>query len=145
MIAVPPFFVFVAETGIVLNLATELDSGIYHVVLRVSDTQGVQQENTVKATVCDCTGNDVQCQEIRIGGTNLPVILGILGGILLLLSKSDIWFQFNIKRCFSWIWAPWLWIITWMPKRSHKLCITNMVDPVIYFSNILAEQNKNLI
>lgn len=85
-------FLFVAETGIILNLATKLARGEYTVFLRVSDNQGLEQDSTVQAIVCDCTGKDVVCQDIRIGGTELPVILGILGGILLLLSKSDIWF-----------------------------------------------------
>ncbi|XP_044071046.1 LOW QUALITY PROTEIN: B-cadherin-like [Siniperca chuatsi] len=74
-----------SKTGIILNLATELASGDYTVVLRVSDNQGLQQDSTVQATVCDCTGEEVLCKGRVAGGTNLPVILGILGGILLLL------------------------------------------------------------
>uniref|UniRef100_A0A8D3CNX2 Cadherin-1 n=1 Tax=Scophthalmus maximus TaxID=52904 RepID=A0A8D3CNX2_SCOMX len=38
-----------------------------------------------KTKVCDCTGTDVSCQGRIAGGTSLPMILGILGGILLLL------------------------------------------------------------
>lgn len=56
-------------------------------VLRVSDSQGLEQDSTVQATVCDCTGDDVLCSVARAGGPDLPVVLGILGGILLLLSK----------------------------------------------------------
>lgn len=79
---------FVAGTGIILNLATELASGDYTVLLRVSDNQGLGQENSLQATVCDCTGPDVNCVPERLaGGADLPVILGILGGILVLLSK----------------------------------------------------------
>ncbi|GLD73414.1 protocadherin Fat 4-like protein [Lates japonicus] len=73
------------QTGIILKLATELASGDYTVVLRVRDTQGLEQDNTVQATVCDCKGEEVSCQGRIAGGTGLPVILGILGGILLLL------------------------------------------------------------
>lgn len=80
-----------SETGIVLNLATVLDSGEYTVVLRVADNQGMAQDSTVLATVCDCTGEEVTCKGRAVAGSELPVILGILGGILLLLSKSDIW------------------------------------------------------
>uniref|UniRef100_A0A4W6G7P4 Cadherin-1 n=1 Tax=Lates calcarifer TaxID=8187 RepID=A0A4W6G7P4_LATCA len=74
-----------SHTGIILKLATELASGDYTVVLRVRDTQGLEQDNTVQATVCDCKGEEVSCQGRIAGGTGLPVILGILGGILLLL------------------------------------------------------------
>uniref|UniRef100_A0A672FSW6 Cadherin-1 n=1 Tax=Salarias fasciatus TaxID=181472 RepID=A0A672FSW6_SALFA len=73
------------KTGIILNLAKELESGEYTVVLRVADNQGMAQDNTVLATVCDCTGEEVVCKGRIAGGTSLPVILGILGGILLLL------------------------------------------------------------
>ncbi|XP_070834244.1 B-cadherin-like [Chaetodon trifascialis] len=73
-----------SRTGIILNLATELASGEYTVVLRVSDNQGLEQDSTVQATVCDCKGEQVHCMRVA-GETGLPVILGILGGILLLL------------------------------------------------------------
>ncbi|KAM7385047.1 hypothetical protein PAMP_001145 [Pampus punctatissimus] len=73
------------KTGIILNLATELASGEYTVVLRIADNHGLEQDSTVQATVCDCTGEEVHCQGRVAGGTDLPVILGILGGILLLL------------------------------------------------------------
>lgn len=83
-------FLSVAETGIILNLVAELASGRYTVLLRVSDNQGLEQDSTVQATVCDCSGEEVHCKGRVAGGTDLPVILGILGGILLLLSKSGI-------------------------------------------------------
>ncbi|XP_072247670.1 B-cadherin-like isoform X2 [Leuresthes tenuis] len=74
------------KTGIFLSLATDLASGKYNVVLTVSDTGGMVQDSTVKAQVCDCTGETAYCRDIRgAGSSNLPVILGILGGILLLL------------------------------------------------------------
>ncbi|XP_029306156.1 B-cadherin [Cottoperca gobio] len=74
-----------SKTGIILSLASELPSGDYTVVLRVSDNLGMEQDSTVQATVCDCTGEDVICKGRVAGGTGLPLILGILGGILLLL------------------------------------------------------------
>uniref|UniRef100_A0A8C4FD93 Cadherin-1 n=1 Tax=Dicentrarchus labrax TaxID=13489 RepID=A0A8C4FD93_DICLA len=74
-----------SKTGILLNLATELASGEYTVVLRVSDAQGLAQDSTVQATVCDCSGEEVICKGRVAGGPELSVILGILGGILLLL------------------------------------------------------------
>ncbi|KAI9546374.1 hypothetical protein NQZ68_027543 [Dissostichus eleginoides] len=72
-----------SKTGIILNLATELPSRDYTVVLWVADNQGLEQNSTVQANVCDCTGEEVVCNVA--GGPDLPVILGILGGILLLL------------------------------------------------------------
>lgn len=65
-------------------------------VLRVSDNQGLEQDSTVQARVCDCTGPEVTCQGRIAGGTDLPVILGILGGILLLLSESEFFFFIHI-------------------------------------------------
>lgn len=85
----------VAETGIILNLAMELESGQYTVVLRVSDTHGMEQDSTVQATVCDCTGTEVTCTGRIAAGTNLPLILGILAAILLLLSKCKISYNEN--------------------------------------------------
>ncbi|XP_030298178.1 B-cadherin [Sparus aurata] len=72
------------KTGIILNLATELESGLYTVVLRVADTRGLEQDSTVQAEVCDCKGEEVVCTG-RVAGTGLPMVLGILGAILLLL------------------------------------------------------------
>ncbi|KAF3708625.1 Cadherin-1 Epithelial cadherin [Channa argus] len=74
-----------SKTGIILNLATELPSGVYTVVLRVADNQGKDQDCTVKATVCDCTREYGACDNRLAGSDNLPAILGVLGGILLLL------------------------------------------------------------
>lgn len=81
-----------------MKLAKELESGQYTVVLRVSDTQGLEQDSTVQAVVCDCAGEEVQCQDRIVAASNLPLILGILAAILLLLSKcpsssmgNDLW------------------------------------------------------
>uniref|UniRef100_A0A3Q3AQJ1 Cadherin-1 n=1 Tax=Kryptolebias marmoratus TaxID=37003 RepID=A0A3Q3AQJ1_KRYMA len=74
------------KTGIVLTLKKKLESGVYHVGMSVSDNQGLSQVSTVTARVCDCTGEDNSCKEGRaVAATNLPLILGILGGVLLLL------------------------------------------------------------
>ena len=75
-------------TGIILTLIRDLPKGDYNVVLRVADNHGLEQDNIVMATVCDCTGNEVTCKGgIREGAIGLPVILGILGAVLLLLCK----------------------------------------------------------
>ncbi|CAF94072.1 unnamed protein product, partial [Tetraodon nigroviridis] len=75
-----------SKTGIILQLTKALESGQYTVVLRVADNRGRDQDNTVQATVCECTGEDNQCQERVAAGTNLFFINIIRGGILLLLS-----------------------------------------------------------
>lgn len=91
-------FSFSAETGIILNLAKNLESGQYTVVLRVADNHGMEQDSTVQAKVCDCTGKDVECQDrTAAAAAEVPVILGILGGILLLLSKST-FYIFQISK-----------------------------------------------
>uniref|UniRef100_A0AAY4DKE2 Cadherin-1 n=1 Tax=Denticeps clupeoides TaxID=299321 RepID=A0AAY4DKE2_9TELE len=74
------------QTSIILTLKSKLEEGVYNVVLRVFDSQNLFQDNTLHATVCDCTGSDVQCQgRISEAGFGLPVILGILGALLALL------------------------------------------------------------
>uniref|UniRef100_A0A672ZR42 Cadherin-1 n=1 Tax=Sphaeramia orbicularis TaxID=375764 RepID=A0A672ZR42_9TELE len=75
----------IPETGIILNLAKQLDHGMYTVILKVGDNQGMEQDSTIQAEVCDCTGKEAQCNAYREAGVPLPIILGILGGILLLL------------------------------------------------------------
>ncbi|XP_063348317.1 B-cadherin-like [Pelmatolapia mariae] len=74
-----------SRTGIILNLATELPSKNYSVILRVADKYGLEQDSIIKAEVCDCRGEDVMCTQRATGGRNLPIIRGILGGILLLV------------------------------------------------------------
>uniref|UniRef100_H3BYY6 Cadherin-1 n=1 Tax=Tetraodon nigroviridis TaxID=99883 RepID=H3BYY6_TETNG len=86
------------ETGIILQLTKALESGQYTVVLRVADNRGRDQDNTVQATVCECTGEDNQCQERVAAGTNLPVILGVLAGILLLLMLVLLLLMFARRR-----------------------------------------------
>nr|XP_024660380.1 B-cadherin-like [Maylandia zebra] len=71
--------------GIILNLATELPSGNYSVILTVADKHGLGQDNIIKAEVCDCKGEDLMCTQRALGGSNLPIIRGVLGGILLLM------------------------------------------------------------
>ncbi|CAI5682141.1 unnamed protein product [Oreochromis niloticus] len=73
-----------SRTGIILNLATELPSGDYSVILRVGDKHGLEQDSIITAKVCDCRGAEPTCLGRAVGGSNLPLILGILGAILLL-------------------------------------------------------------
>ncbi|KAL6461403.1 hypothetical protein MHYP_G00295470 [Metynnis hypsauchen] len=73
------------KTGIILRLKVPLEHGEYNVVMRVYDNLALYQDNTVHATVCDCTGDNVQCLEKAVAGFGLPGILGILGAIMALL------------------------------------------------------------
>ncbi|XP_064193357.1 protocadherin Fat 4-like isoform X4 [Anguilla rostrata] len=72
------------KTGIILALKTHLEQNDYNVILRVYDNQGLFQNSTVQAKVCDCKGDDFTCKK-RVVGVGMLGILGILGAILLLL------------------------------------------------------------
>ncbi|XP_030645468.1 B-cadherin isoform X2 [Chanos chanos] len=73
------------KTGIILSMKTALRQGDYELVLRVSDSGGFSQDNTLRAEVCDCTGSDISCSDVRVAGFALPAILGIVGAILFLI------------------------------------------------------------
>uniref|UniRef100_A0A3P9PXN3 Cadherin-1-like n=1 Tax=Poecilia reticulata TaxID=8081 RepID=A0A3P9PXN3_POERE len=78
------------RTGIILTLNHELEIGDYTVTMSIADNQGLSQVSTVTARVCDCSGEDASCREKDVGGSNPPVILGILKAIVvLLISGSD--------------------------------------------------------
>ncbi|XP_062286963.1 B-cadherin-like [Scomber scombrus] len=74
-----------SRTGIILNMATELPRGVYTLILKVADNQGMEQDSTLTAEVCNCKGHEVKCSVVDEAGFPLPAILGILGGALLLL------------------------------------------------------------
>uniref|UniRef100_A0A3P9PXS4 Cadherin-1-like n=1 Tax=Poecilia reticulata TaxID=8081 RepID=A0A3P9PXS4_POERE len=73
------------RTGIILTLNHELEIGDYTVTMSIADNQGLSQVSTVTARVCDCSGEDASCREKDVGGSNPPVILGILKAIVVLL------------------------------------------------------------
>lgn len=67
-----------------------LELGDYKINLRLEDNQNKDQVTTLEVYVCDCEGAVSSCKRnaaIVEGGLQLPAILGILGGILALLSK----------------------------------------------------------
>ncbi|KAF4110691.1 hypothetical protein G5714_007722 [Onychostoma macrolepis] len=72
------------KTGILLMLNSVLEQGNYNVVLRVYDKNGMYQDNSIQATVCDCKGDDFLCKKM-VAGTPLSLSLGILAAILALL------------------------------------------------------------
>uniref|UniRef100_A0A087XNT1 Cadherin domain-containing protein n=1 Tax=Poecilia formosa TaxID=48698 RepID=A0A087XNT1_POEFO len=87
-----------AGTAIILTLNRELENGNYTVAMTVSDNQGLSQVSTVTATVCDCTGEQVTCQEKNVGGSNLSVTLGILKGFLMLLFMLGLPFFLYVRK-----------------------------------------------
>ncbi|XP_056611680.1 B-cadherin-like [Triplophysa dalaica] len=68
-----------------LMLKNTLEPGTYNVILRVFDQGDEYQDNTIKAQVCDCKGEDFRCSEGRAAALPLSGVLGILGAILALL------------------------------------------------------------
>lgn len=77
----------VAETGLILQLVKELDAGSYNVGLTLMDNEGVPMLSTIQARVCHCSGQVEACHDRIAGVTQLPLILGILAGLLMLLSE----------------------------------------------------------
>ncbi|XP_073714944.1 cadherin-1 [Misgurnus anguillicaudatus] len=75
-------------TGIELILNTMLMPGVYNVILRVFDKQKLNQDNSLKATVCNCKGESVVCSETRVAGLSLSGVVRIICTIFALLSIS---------------------------------------------------------
>ncbi|XP_077144601.1 EP-cadherin-like isoform X2 [Ranitomeya variabilis] len=63
----------------------ELKVGDYNLYVRLYDAQRRAQVTVVNATVCNCEGSSVSCQDKIVDGFNLPIILVILGSVLALL------------------------------------------------------------
>lgn len=72
-----------------LKLIKELEPGEYSIYLKLTDGQSKSQVTQVKAQVCDCEGPAKNCERRAFiaSGLGVPAILGILGGILALLSE----------------------------------------------------------
>ncbi|XP_075045189.1 EP-cadherin-like [Mixophyes fleayi] len=73
------------EGAMTLRPKEELKIGDYNVYIRLFDAQGLAQLTVVNATVCNCEGSAISCQEKNVAGFDLPIILVILGSILALL------------------------------------------------------------
>ncbi|XP_024115860.2 B-cadherin [Oryzias melastigma] len=69
------------KTGVELVLNSNVLSGTYPVILRVSDTDGLEQDYSIQAEVCNCVENERVCAPLR---NSLGVVQGVVGGILLL-------------------------------------------------------------
>ncbi|KAM4017828.1 EP-cadherin-like isoform 2-T2 [Anomaloglossus baeobatrachus] len=63
----------------------EMKVGDYSLYVRLFDAQRRAQVTVVNATVCNCEGSTVSCQDKIVAGFNLPIILVILGSVLALL------------------------------------------------------------
>lgn len=67
-----------------------LELGDYKINLKLADNQNKDQVTTLDVFVCDCEGAVNSCKRtahLAEAGLQVPAILGILGGILALLSK----------------------------------------------------------
>ncbi|KAE8608682.1 hypothetical protein XENTR_v10011567 [Xenopus tropicalis] len=65
----------------------ELDIGRYEVLISLRDNQGLTDVTKLQITICQCNGDQMQCEEkaAQAGGLGISAIVGILGGILALL------------------------------------------------------------
>ncbi|XP_073440146.1 EP-cadherin-like [Dendrobates tinctorius] len=70
---------------LLLQPKEELKVGEYNLYIRLFDAQRRAQVTVVNATVCNCEGSSVSCQDKIVAGFNLPIILIILGSVLALL------------------------------------------------------------
>uniref|UniRef100_A0A3P9ML34 Cadherin domain-containing protein n=1 Tax=Oryzias latipes TaxID=8090 RepID=A0A3P9ML34_ORYLA len=83
------FFSVFAETKVELVLKSSVLSGTYQVILRVSDTDGLEQNCTIQAKVCNCVDAPLR----NSWGVKEQTIRGVVGGILLLSSN-----RFSVRR-----------------------------------------------
>uniref|UniRef100_A0A8C7XEY4 Cadherin domain-containing protein n=1 Tax=Oryzias sinensis TaxID=183150 RepID=A0A8C7XEY4_9TELE len=77
------------KTKVELVLKSSVLSGTYQVILRVSDTDGLEQNCTIQAKVCNC----VDAPFRNSWGVKEQTIRGVVGGILLL----SIYITYNFK------------------------------------------------
>lgn len=76
--------------SLLLKPKKTLELGEHKINLRLEDYQNKDQVTTLDVYVCDCEGVVISCKRNAAyveAGLELPAILGILGGILALLSK----------------------------------------------------------
>lgn len=75
--------------SLTLNLVKQLEPGEYNLALKLTDGQGLSHVTTVKAIVCNCDGSAKNCDRKAFlpAAIETSAILGILGGILALLSE----------------------------------------------------------
>lgn len=79
-----------ARESLILKPKKTLELGDYKINLKLVDNQNKDQVTTLDVYVCDCEGVVNNCKRTMPyaeAGLQVPAILGILGGILALLSK----------------------------------------------------------
>ncbi|XP_074056725.1 cadherin-1 [Macrotis lagotis] len=77
-----------ARESLLLSPKKELELGEHKINLKLTDNQNKDQVTTLEVYVCDCEGVVSKCSKMGViaqTGVDVPVILGILGGILALL------------------------------------------------------------
>lgn len=82
-----------AHESLILKPKKTLELGDYKINLKLTDNQNKDQVTTLDVFVCDCEGVVNSCKRTAPyaeAGLQVPAILGILGGILALLS-TDAW------------------------------------------------------
>uniref|UniRef100_A0A2K5DLX0 Cadherin-1 n=1 Tax=Aotus nancymaae TaxID=37293 RepID=A0A2K5DLX0_AOTNA len=74
---------------LILKPKIYLEVGEYKINLKLMDNQNKDQVTTLEVHVCDCEGTASVCRKAQYveAGLQVPAILGILGGILALLSN----------------------------------------------------------
>lgn len=78
-----------ARESLILKPRKTLELGDYKINLKLTDNQNKDQVTTLDVYVCDCEGVTNNCKRVAPyaeAGLQVPAILGILGGILALLS-----------------------------------------------------------
>lgn len=80
-----------AHESLILKPKKTLELGDYKINLKLTDNQNKDQVTTLDVFVCDCEGVVNSCKRTAPyaeAGLQVPAILGILGGILALLSTD---------------------------------------------------------
>uniref|UniRef100_A0A2K6SVK2 Cadherin-1 n=1 Tax=Saimiri boliviensis boliviensis TaxID=39432 RepID=A0A2K6SVK2_SAIBB len=87
------------QESLILKPKIHLEVGEYKIHLKLMDNQNKDQVTTLEVHVCDCEGTASVCERAPYVGAGLqvPAILGILGGILALLSKFS-WQDFDLSQ-----------------------------------------------
>lgn len=91
-------FLPLGHESIILKPKKTLELGSYKINLKLADNQNKDQVTTLDVYVCDCEGAVNGCKKDAAyveAGLQVPAILGILGGILALLSEYS-WQVFQL-------------------------------------------------
>ncbi|KAG8562958.1 hypothetical protein GDO81_015880 [Engystomops pustulosus] len=76
----------------------DLEAGTYTMTVTMLDCQGLKNTSILKIEVCECEGTTCSGPKAVVAGFGIPVILGILGGVLALLILLLLLLLFVRKR-----------------------------------------------